>query len=84
MRTGKTTVFFIGLAEHLKEGKSYLVAGAKEPQTYIDRLKTDFNIDVEVIPHYAVPSLTNRFHIEGDKLTEYLPTLSGYEFKIKL
>lgn len=84
MRTGKTTVFFTQLAKSLEEGKSCFVAGAKEPQTYINRLKRDFNIDVESAPHYVTPSLTNRFHIDGNTLTEYLPTLSGYEFKIKI
>lgn len=81
MRTGKTQMQIGMLAKSLNEGQSVFIAGMKEPKDYIDRLFKDFGIVVITAPHYIKPSESNRFHLDGDKLTEYLPTLTGYEFR---
>ena len=83
MRVGKTQMQIGMLAKSLNEGQSVFIAGMKDPKDYIDRLARDFNIIVITTPHYIKPSESNRFHLDGDKLTEYLPILTGYEFKTR-
>lgn len=81
MRTGKTQMQLGTLAKSLNEGQSVCIAGMKDPKDYIDRLARDFNIIVITTPHYMRPSKSNRFQFDGDKVTEYLPILIGYEFR---
>lgn len=69
------------IAKSLNEDKSVFVAGMEDPKDYIDRLFKNFGIVVITEPHYMAPSRSNRFHFDGDNVTEYLPTLTGYEFR---
>lgn len=76
MRTGKTQASLQTIFEQLNKGNSVFVAGMENPKDYTERLFRDFKINVLATPHYVTPHLTNKFH-----LTEYLPILTGYEFR---
>lgn len=76
----KTKIQLDSIAEELNKGNSVFVAGLKCEKEYVNRLHRDYNIIVEAIPHYITPSLSNQFHFNNNKVTKYLPTLTGYEF----
>lgn len=52
MRTGKTLLWLERLAEQLNRYKTVFVATSKESNYYTDRLKKEFDLDIEVTPRY--------------------------------
>lgn len=81
-QTSKNKIILEELANNLIKGETIFAVGLKEPDDYIKRLKEDFNINVIAIPKYMKPSENNRFHFNQNTVTEYLPTIIGYEFSI--
>ncbi len=79
-KLGKTKIQLDSIAEELNKGNSVFIAGLKCEKEYVNRLHRYYDIIVEAIPHYVTPSLSNQFHFNNDKVVEYLPTLTGFEF----
>lgn len=71
MRTGKTLIQFMALSRALKEGKTCFVAGLKEPQEYITRLRKDHGVSVTANPHYKEAEITGySFKLKEEPLNE--------------
>lgn len=51
-RAGKTSILYTKLAELLNQDKTVLLYVNKYPQSYTERLKMEFNLDVEAWPNY--------------------------------
>ena len=59
MRAGKTQIWLELLDEYLNKYKSvFVVTKSKSPQYYINRFRNEFDLDIEVIPHYVDNNLS--------------------------